>query len=180
VTGRVAAVAAWTLLAGIPSSAHRVDEYLQATTIQIAGDRVRVAMRLTPGVARFPGVLADVDGDADGVLSEPEQRAYAERVRRDLSLTIDGARVPLRLVSSNADPVQDLREGRGVLQIEWDAEVPRGGRRRRLELGNRHQPGTSVYLVNCEVPSDPDVRIIAQKRNGSQSSYRLDYTVGGK
>jgi hypothetical protein len=167
------------LLFGMPASAHRVDEYLQATTIRIAGDRVHVTMRLTPGVARFPDVFAHVDGDADGVLSEREQRAYAERVRRDLSLTIDGTRVPLRLVSSEADPVQDLREGRGVLQLEWDAEVPRGGGRRRLEFGNRHRPGTSVYLVNCEVPSDPDVRIIAQKRNESQSSYRLDYTVGG-
>jgi hypothetical protein len=167
------------LLVGIRASAHRVDEYLQATTIQVASDRVRVTMRLTPGVARFQDVFAQVDGDADGALAEPEQRAYAERVRRDLSLTVDGARLPLRLVSSTADPVEDLREGRGVLEIEWDAEVPRGGRRRRLEFANRHRPETSVYLVNSEVPIDPDVRIVAQKRNQSQSSYRLDYTVGG-
>ena len=56
---------------------------------------------LTPGVAVFPIVLASIDTNADGVISETEQRAYAERVLRDLSLTIDGDRLTPRLVSIN-------------------------------------------------------------------------------
>ena len=46
-------------------------------------DRVQAQIRLTPGVAVFPIVLAKIDTDADGVISEAEQRAYAERVLGD-------------------------------------------------------------------------------------------------
>ena len=44
-------------------------------------------MRLIPGVAVFSFVLASIDTNGDGVISEAEQRAYAERVLRDVSLT---------------------------------------------------------------------------------------------
>jgi hypothetical protein len=33
----------------------------------------------------------------------------------------------------------------------------------------------AAYLVNCLVPRDPDIRIVAQKRNPLQSFYELDY-----
>ena len=84
-----------------PAFAHRVDEYLQATTIAVEQDRVLVQLRLTPGIEVFPTVLALIDTDRDGAVSE----ARAARVRRagarsDLSLSVDGVRLPLRLVSS--------------------------------------------------------------------------------
>jgi len=41
----------------------------------------------------FPTVFANIDADADGLISENEERAYAERVLRDLSLSIDGDRL---------------------------------------------------------------------------------------
>ena len=53
--------------------------------------------------ARCPGagrVLAAIDANGDGVISAAEQQAYAEQVRRDLSLTVMGCRLILRLVSS--------------------------------------------------------------------------------
>ena len=58
-------------------------EYLQATTISAEKDRVQAQIRLTPGVAVFPVVLARIDADAGGVISEAEQRAYSERVLDD-------------------------------------------------------------------------------------------------
>ncbi len=73
------------LLVGAPASAHRLDEYLQATTISVEKDRVQAEIRLTPGLAVFRRVLAYIDTDANGVISGAEQRAYAERVRLDLS-----------------------------------------------------------------------------------------------
>ena len=50
---RLAAAGAILLLAGTPASAHRLDEYLQATTISVEKDRVQAQIRLTPGVAVF-------------------------------------------------------------------------------------------------------------------------------
>jgi len=167
------------LLVATPAGAHRLDEYLQATTIAVEKGRVQIEIRLAPGVEVFPAVFADVDRDADGVASAAEQRAYAERVLADLSLGIDGARLPLRPVSSTFAPRELLQEGRGEIRLKLEADVPGNAARRRLTFENRHQSQISVYLVNGLVPRDADIRLDAQQRNVDQSFYRLDYTDAG-
>ena len=175
----LAAAGTMLLSLGTPAFAHRLDEYLQATTISLEKDRVQAQIRLTPGVAVFPIVFASIDSDADGIISEAEQHAYAERVLRDLSLTIDGDRVQLRLVSSRASNVQEMMDGRGEIQLDVDGNVPHGGHDRRLVFENHHESRIAAYLVNCLVPSDPDIRITAQDRNYDQSFYQLDYVETG-
>ena len=175
----LAAAGTMLLSVGTPAFAHRLDEYLQATTISLEKDRVQAQIRLTPGVAVFPIVFASIDSDADGIISEAEQHAYAERVLRDLSLTIDGDRVQLRLVSSRASNVQEMMDGRGEIQLDVDGNVPHGGHDRRLVFENHHESRIAAYLVNCLVPSDPDIRITAQDRNYDQSFYQLDYVETG-
>src|SRR5271170_469465 len=86
------------LLAGA-ASAHRLDEYLQATLISVDKDHVELSMRLIPGVAVSSSVIASIDSNRDGVLSQAEQLAYAERVLRDLNLTVDGQALQPQLVS---------------------------------------------------------------------------------
>jgi hypothetical protein len=132
-------------------------------------------MRLTPGVAVFATVLGTIDTDYDGIISEREGRAYAEGVLRDLSLTVDGRGLPLHLVSTRIPEIQHMREGLGEIHIEFTADVPGAGGRRKLVFENRHQSATGAYLVNCLVPRDPDIRIIAQNRNYQQSVYQLEY-----
>ena len=175
----LAAAGTMLLSVGTPAFAHRLDEYLQATTISLEKDRVQAQIRLTPGAAVFPIVFASIDSDADGIISEAEQHAYAERVLRDLSLTIDGDRVQLRLVSSRASKVQEMMDGRGEIQLDVDANVPHGGHDRRLVFENHHESPIAAYLVNCLVPSDPDIRVTAQDRNYDQSFYQLDYVETG-
>lgn len=176
---RLAAAAAMLLLAGTPASAHRLDEYLQATTISVERDRVQAQVRLTPGVAVFPVVLSSIDTDADGIISEAEQQAYADRVLGDMSLTIDGDRLQLRLVSLKFPKIEEMKEGSGEIQLEFDAGVSSGGPNRSLIFENHHQSRIAAYLVNCLVPRDPDIRITAQNRNYQQSFYRLDYMQAG-
>lgn len=171
----LAAAGALLLLAGTPASAHRLDEYLQATTISVEKHRVQTQLRLTPGVAVFSIVLANIDTDANGVISEAEQQAYAESVLGDLSLTIDGDRLQLRLVSSKFARIEEIKEGRGEIQLEFNADVPGGGPNRSLIFENQHESRIAAYLVNCLVPRDPDIRVTAQSRNYEQSFYRLDY-----
>ena len=175
----LAAAGTMLLSVGTPAFAHRLDEYLQATTISLEKDRVQAQIRLTPGVAVFPIVFASIDSDADGIISEAEQHAYAERVLRDLSLTIDGDRVQLRLVSSRASKVQEMMDGRGEIQLDVDANVPHGGHDRRLVFENHHESRIAAYLVNCLDPSDLDIRVTAQDRNYDQSFYQLDYVETG-
>ena len=68
-----------------------------------------------------------------------------------------------------------MKEGRGEIRLEFTADLPRGGRTRKLTIENHHQSRISAYQVNCLVPRDPHIRIAAQNRNYSQSLYQLEY-----
>jgi hypothetical protein len=172
---RLAVACAMLLAIGTPAAAHRLDEYLQATTISLERGHVQAQMRLTPGVAVLPAVLAGIDTNRDGVISAAEQRAYAEKVLRDLSLAVDGNSVQLRLVSWKFAPLAEMKEGRGDIQLDLTADLPGIGSHRRLLFQNRHQSRIAAYLVNCLVPSDPAIQVTGQKRNYRQSSYELDF-----
>jgi hypothetical protein len=176
---RSVAAAAILLLLGAPASAHRLDEYLQATLISLEKDRVQVCMRLIPGVAVSSIVLSSIDTNADGVISNTERRAYAERVLRDLALSVDDLTLSPRLVSVDFPEVEEMKEGLGEIRIEFTAPLPSGSAGRRLVFENHHQDRISAYLVNCLVPGDPNIRILAQNRNERQSFYQLDYAQAG-
>jgi hypothetical protein len=158
-----------------PAFAHRLDEYLQATTILVSRDHVQVQLRLAPGVAVLPIVLGSMDADGDGTISEAEERAYAERVLGDLSLSVDGRRLPLRVVSSTFATVDDLRRGLGESTLELEAKLPAGSGSRRLVFENSHQRRIAAYLVNALAPGDPSIRITSQNRDYRQSSFTLDF-----
>ena len=167
------------LLFGASASAHRLDEYLQATIISIEKQHVQVSMRLIPGVAVSSFVLTGIDTNADGVISETERRAYAERVLGDVSLTVDGDSLRPRLISVEFPAVELMKEGLGEIQIEFSADLPRRGPDRRLVFENHHQSRIAAYLVNCLVPRDRDIRVVVQNRNEQQSFYQLDYVQAG-
>jgi hypothetical protein len=170
--------AAIILLGGTAAPAHRLDEYLQGAIISVEKNRVDVQITLTPGVAVFPLLLADMDADGDGVISAVEQHAYVVRILRDLSLKIDGQPLTARLLSTEFPAIEEMKEGRGEIHIEFEANLPLGGPNRQLTLDNHHQSRIAAYQVNCLVPRDPDIRIVAQKRNYSQSVYELDFVQG--
>jgi hypothetical protein len=167
------------LLTGTQALAHRLDEYLQGTIISVGKDRVDAQLTLTPGVAVFPMVLAEIDVDGDGILSEIEQHAYVSRILRDLSLKIDGQVLAPQLVSVQFPAIEEMKAGRGEIQIELAADLPAVGPRRKLTFENHHQRRIAAYQVNCLVSRDPDIRILAQNRNYSQSFYELDFVQGG-
>jgi hypothetical protein len=176
---RLAAAGAMLLCLGGFASAHRLDEYLQATILSVEKDQVQVSMRLIPGVAVSSAVIAGIDSNGDGVLSKAEQWAYAERVLGDLSLSLDGDRLRPRLVSVDFPAIEEMKEGLGEIHIEFAADLPRGGPNRKLVLENHHQARMAAYLVNCLLPRDRDIRILAQNRNETQSFYQLDYVAAG-
>jgi hypothetical protein len=163
-----------------PAAAHRLDEYLQATIISVERDHVQAFMRLVPGVAVSSIVIPDIDTNGDGIVSDTERRGYAERVLRDLSLSIDGHLLKPRLVSVDSTGIGAMREGLGEIRIEFSADLPRStASDRRLIFENRHQRRIAAYLVNCLVPRDKTIQIAAQIRSENQSFYQLDYLQAG-
>jgi len=167
------------LMVAAQADAHRLDEYLQGTIFTIEKNRVLAQVTLTPGVAVLPLVMAEIDTDGDGVLSEAEQRAYAWRVLRDVSLTIDGRALAPRLSTVRFPSAADMKAGLGEIQLDFRADLPGGGRVRRLAFENRHDQRIAAYQVNCLIPADRDVKIIRQGRNYSQSVYELEYEQAG-
>jgi hypothetical protein len=167
------------LLVSVPAFAHRLDELLQATLISVGRDRVHLQVRLAPGVSVVQEMLRRIDANRDGVLSNAEQRAYAESVLRDVSLTVDGERLAPQLVSWIYPSVDFLKEGMGNILIELDAPVTSRGGNRTLTFENHFERERSVYLVNAESPVDPSIHIASQNRNYTQSFYRLDYSQAG-
>lgn len=172
---RLALATALALWTASSASAHRLDEYLQAAVLNMERERVEIDMHLTPGVEVFDKVLAAMDAAGDDAISAAKQRAYAEKLASDLTLSIDGVRVPLVLRSCAFPDVADMRQGVGEIALEFEGRIPPGGSRRTLVFENHHLPAISIYLANCLVPADPGIRITAQHRNYVQSKYRVDY-----
>ena len=158
-----------------PASAHRLDEYLQATLIGVARSGIDVEMQLTPGVAILPGLVPAIDQDRDGQISQAEERAYAARVVQEVELKVDGVPAPLSLIESKFPTLDAMREGLGTIAIKM--HTPRIGHELRFE--NRHLPQVSVYLVNClRSPSDGLV-VGRQVRDEAQRSIEFEYSFGG-
>lgn len=166
------------LLAVRPVSAHREDEYLQATTVMVSRATVQLSMRLTPGIAVASTVLDSIDFDLDGVISEAELVGYGDRVTRDLHLSVDHRPVELHFDSARVFAPDEIRAGSAEIRLDLHADAPAGGTRRRLVLENRHRRAISVYLVNALVPIDHGVRVAEQIRDETQSMYEMVYLVG--
>ncbi|HEY0460981.1 MAG TPA: hypothetical protein VGC97_17730 [Pyrinomonadaceae bacterium] len=178
--GKLAIAGAILLSVGSSVFAHRLDEYLQATTILVSKNNIQAEIRLTPGVKVFPVVLVKIDTDKDGSISEAEQRDYAQLVLDDLSLAVDGNRLPLQLASLKFPNIEEMKKGDGEIQLYISADVPPGEPDRKLTFENHHQSDIAVYLVNSLYPNDPGIRITGQNRNHNQSYYQMDYVQSAR
>jgi hypothetical protein len=72
-----------------------------------------------------------------------------------------------------------MKQGIGEIRIEFAADLSPGHFQRTLAIENHHQPRISVYLMNCLVPQDRSIRLLAQNRSQNQSYYRVDYIQSG-
>ena len=158
--------------------AHRLDEYLQATRVAVATNRIDLSIDLTPGVAVAGQVLAVVDKDRDGQVSGDECAAYARRVLKDIRVGLDEKVFPLSLVDASFPALHEVKAGMGVIRIKATAPVGQlAAGRHSLSLTNAHLPTISVYLVNALVPKDSAIRITKQTRDELQKDYRLEFNV---
>jgi hypothetical protein len=168
-------LACFVLAFGKTAFAHRIDEYLQATIFSLGENRVQASMRLIPGVLVAPSVIANIDRDGDGTLSDDEEKSYSQRVIDDLTITLDAKSVRPQLLSWSFPGAAQLRDGLGEIHIEYVLDLPPGSQYRSVIVENHHQNSNSVYLMNVLMPKDPGIHILEQKRNKRQSVYELDY-----
>jgi len=160
------------------TQAHRLDEYLQATRITVATNRIDLSIHLTPGVAVFDQLFPVIDRDHDGRVSDKEAATYARRLLKDLQVRLDGKPLNLAAGDINFPPLSDARAGIGVIRFKAAATIDGlAPGRHELVLENRHLPAISVYLVNVLAPKNDAIQIDRQIRNKNQSNYSLLFTL---
>jgi hypothetical protein len=163
-----------------PASAHRLDEYLQATRLAIGVDRVGLEIDLTPGADVAAGVIAWIDTNRDGGISAAEGATYAGTMLQAVALSVDGQPVPIALVETSYPPLPDMTQGVGTIRLRATAPVSAvGSGRHQLSYSNTHRPEHSVYLVNALVPADPRIQIGRQQRDRLQHDVTVTYDVAG-
>jgi hypothetical protein len=177
-TSTLVATLAVLVAAVQPVSVHQLDEYLQATRIVVAADRIGLEIGLTPGVAVAPAILAWIDRDGDGQASAAEVDAYVRRVLQDVVVSVDGRAWPLSVTRADCPPFEDLRAGTGTIRVDTTVDVRRlSPGRHAVRVVNTHATDVSVYLVNALVPSDPAIAIAGQRRDVLQHGIDLDVEV---
>jgi uncharacterized protein (TIGR03382 family) len=160
------------------AEAHRLDEYLQATRIDLSSDRIRLAIDLTPGVIVAPSVLEAIDTDRDQQISDIEADAYANHVMREMVLLQDGGFRPLTLAQRQFSSVAELTAGTGTIRLEALARAVDAPGPHQLVVRNGHRPDIGAYLVNALVPDSDDIVIGEQRRDSLQREIELHYSVG--
>jgi len=168
-------------LAAIPQAAngHVLDEYLQSTLVVIEPGDIRLKINLTPGIEVAEKVLNQIDRNSDGAISSDESAAYAEMLKRDLTVRLDGHDTQLELTASSVPKLEELRTGHGIIQMEFSlTPCSFSGGSHRLTFENRHFDSLGAYLFNAARPQSASIRIARQNRNVNQSRGEIEFAYG--
>ena len=165
------------LMAGGSASAHRLDEYLQATRMSIASEQLLVEMDLTPGANIASAIAGTLDLDADGAISPAEAEAYGRVVLSDVIVKADERPIAMSLARIEVPAIDEMRNGLGTIRLLASGTLAGGRGRHSLSFSNNHKPDASVYMVNALVPDDRGVNLGSQSRDPRQREYRVEYAV---
>jgi hypothetical protein len=167
-------------LAALPfgALAHRLDEFLQATLVDIEPDGIKLMINLTPGIDVADVVLEQIDWNRDGQISESEAATYAELLRRDLALRLDAEDLELEAAGIVVPKPAELSTGEGIIQLTFAVAMSLEAGRHVLDFENRHHPRIGVYLFNAALPKSPSIEIARQQRNDDQrvGEIRFSFT----
>lgn len=173
-----AAVVALAIASAAHVSAHRLDEYLHASRIDLQPAGLMLELDLTPGAAVAESVIAAIDGNRDGAVSDAEQRDYAQGFVRALKINVDGEPIELHTVSARFPAVEAFRQGEGTIALRatgTHAELQPGPH--QLHFRNENTNEKAVYLANALIPSSSRVSVTGQRRDGRQQELTIDYLV---
>jgi len=167
----------WMSLYCVDISAHRLDEYLQATRVAVEIDRLDVDIDLTPGVVVAGQIIDAIDIDKDGLISPAEERAYANGVVAAIFLSIDERPVRLAVSAVRFPTIAEMSQGVGTIRLRTTAPVSAAAGRHQLRIRNEHRPDLAVHLMNALVPASPNIEIIRQSRDRLQRELAVDFRV---
>lgn len=141
-----------------------------------------IELDLTPGVLVAPQVIALMDSNGDGQISEEEAQAYARRVLSEVRVEVEQQPYSLVPTAVVLPPMLNLTAGVGMIRVE--ATLSPDGTQRPLRAGphevtvwNGHAPVKSVYQSAVVLQRAGAIEVGQQTRDDLQQSLRVDYSV---
>ena len=110
----------------IPLRAHRVEGLLQSSLVEVLPSQIGVEVTLAPGMDVAPKVVALLDANGDGVLSEAESTAWSTRFMPGQNVTVDGHSLPLNLKSVRISPLAEMSEGHAEIVVQHERRIIAG------------------------------------------------------
>lgn len=162
--------------------AHPVNEYVQASYLTLTEDQILIDVNLTAGVLIGDAILADIDVDDDGIISDSEQIEYAEMVASELYLEADGQALTITLSDVEYPTITNLKGGEDAIRLHLTAPLPSinvGDYQMVYENNFAPESYDNVYLVNAFVQADVAdyIDITDQERDWYQQSMVLSYSI---
>ena len=171
------AIAGVLLIFARSASAHRLDEYLQATRLSLSPNEVGIEIDLTPGVDVAPLIFAMINTDHDGRISPSEAERYANQVLRETVLEIDGHRSQLDVLRYEFPSFHEMSAGEGTIRIYGRALWRGSAGVHHFVYQNNHKTDFGVYLVNALRPGTPSIEITEQRRDPFQRGMSLAFIL---
>lgn len=159
----------------LSASAHRLDECLVATRVDIASNAVILEIDLQPGVAVLAEFMSWVDENEDAAISQLEATKFAQSLMRSTQVRFDDATLELNLVSVEIPSIESLEQGQGRLKVVAKTEIAPNFGTHELHYRCAFRPDTCVYLVNAYLPEDPLISLGKQKRDHFQRVYEVSF-----
>lgn len=104
----------------------------QQVMLSLGLTRADLVLALVPGVADGPALVAQLDSDGDGALSQAERDAFQAGLLADLTLLVDGAPAQLSAGALRIPPLEALGAGLAGLRLDLAADLA-------LAIGADHQ-----------------------------------------
>ncbi|MDB6129931.1 MAG: hypothetical protein JWM04_1038 [Verrucomicrobiales bacterium] len=156
--------------------AHHLAGYLQSSLILVRPASIEIEIYLTPGIDVALAILKGIDTDQSGEASATEAQVYGAAAARDMTLEVDGVRVPLSVDSIDIPAFDSLRKDDGYITLTVSGKLKnQTAGDHSLTFKNHHEAKIGAYLVNALVPGARSIEIVRQTRNEQQSEIRIEY-----
>jgi hypothetical protein len=170
----IAALVTGLVLAG-PAEAHRASGLLQASLVEVLPSQVGVEVTLVLGMDVASKIVAMVDANGDGALSEVECSAWATQFLKAQEVSVDGHALPLKLAGVRTTAKDAVtREGHAEIVVNFTADLGEfASGRRSILCANRYEPIPSAHQCNGLMPKSPDVRVFSHARGENEKALTL-------
>lgn len=155
---------------------------LTATYVTVGNDSIEVELVVTAGVLVAPGILPQLDRNGDKEITQAEGEAYATKAVADVSLTWDGADLPLALGRVEVPTYRVVQAGYGEVRATAMARLPGAARAdatHALRLVNTSTSANPRFQTNAFVRKQSVVTLGPQRRSSDQRVLEVDVRLDG-